>query len=60
MSDPPIDDRGPLLPQETVNSSREYPAATNFDVSGAVVTFQDADGANWLRRPDGELLEWQE
>lgn len=58
--DPPIDDRGSLLPQQTIDSSREYPAATNFGVSGAVVTFQDAEGATWLRRPDGELLEWQE
>jgi DNA-binding transcriptional regulator YhcF (GntR family) len=58
--DPPIDYRGPMLPQQTIDSSREYPAATNFHVSGAVVTFQDADGATWLRRPDGELLEWQQ
>jgi DNA-binding transcriptional regulator YhcF (GntR family) len=56
----PIDDHGSLLPQQAINSSREYPATTNFDVSGAVVTFQDAEGANWLRRPDGELLEWQD
>jgi DNA-binding transcriptional regulator YhcF (GntR family) len=59
-SDAPIDKHGALLPQHEIHSSREYPVATNFDASGAVVTFEDAEGATWLRRPDGELLEWHE
>jgi hypothetical protein len=46
-----------IMPDSEVRTSREFPADTNFDVSGAIVRFRDAAGVRWVRRPDGALSE---
>jgi len=56
--EPSIEERGALPPQNLISSEREFPTDTDFEVSGAVVTFRDAAGITWLRRPDGELMGW--
>ena len=56
--EPPIEPLGTVLPGNEVAVSRTYPAETNFDVAGGVVTFRDSAGVTWMRRRDGELLEW--
>jgi DNA-binding transcriptional regulator YhcF (GntR family) len=56
--DPGIEDRGTLNPHDVLTAQRDFPADANFEVSGAVITFRDAAGVSWLRKPDGELTEW--
>jgi DNA-binding transcriptional regulator YhcF (GntR family) len=55
---PGIEDRGTLMPHDVLTTQRDFPADANFEVSGAVITFRDAAGVSWLRKPDGELTEW--
>ena len=52
------EDRGTLMPHDVLTTQRAFPADANFEVSGAVITFRDAAGVSWLRKPDGELTEW--
>jgi DNA-binding transcriptional regulator YhcF (GntR family) len=56
--DPSIEDRATLMPHDALTAQLAFPADANFEVSGAVITFRDAAGASWLRKPDGELIEW--
>ena len=46
-----------VLPQKTVDTTREFPLGTDQRTSGAVIRFRDASGIRWQRRPDGELTE---
>ena len=46
-----------IMPDSDVQTSREFPEDTNFDVSGAIVRFHDAAGVRWVRRPDSGLSE---
>lgn len=50
---------GTLMPGEERWEIREFPDGTNLAVSGAVLTFRDAAGLAWMRRPDGGLTEQQ-
>jgi hypothetical protein len=50
---------GTLMPGEETWAVREFPDDTNLAVSGAVLTFRDAAGITWMRRPDGGLTEQQ-
>ena len=47
-----------IMPGKEVTRVRQFPRDTNMTVSGAVLTFRDAAGVTWLRRRDGELMEW--
>jgi hypothetical protein len=46
------------MPHDVLTTQRDFPADANFEVSGAVITFRDAAGVSWLRKPDGEITEW--
>ena len=50
---------GTIMPGADWVEVREFPDDTNLDVSGAVLTFRDAVGVTWMRRPDGGLTEQQ-
>ena len=56
--EPAFESLGTLMPGESAVRTRSYPADTNFDVAGAVAVFRDSAGIIWMRRRDGELLEW--
>jgi hypothetical protein len=47
-----------LLPGAEVQKARIAPLGAEVIHFGAVLRFRDAAGVNWLRRPDGELSEW--
>jgi hypothetical protein len=55
--DPNSEPVGTLLPGAPHTSTRDFPAGTNLEVSGAVLRFRDAAGTKWTRRPDGYLGE---
>lgn len=55
--DPNPEPIGTLLPGDTHASTRDFPPGTNLHASGAVLTFRDAAGTMWMRRPDGGLTE---
>jgi hypothetical protein len=48
-----------IMPGAEVTGCRKFPPDTNMAVSGAVLGFRDAAGVTWLRRQDGELMEWE-
>jgi hypothetical protein len=48
---------GTILPDSRGERRRGFPAGTNMEVSGAVLSFRDAAGTVWMRRPDGGLTE---
>ncbi len=45
------------MPSGEIKRTRRFPLGTNMAVSGAVLTFRDAAGVTWMRRPDGALDE---
>lgn len=47
-----------VMPGMEVTGIREFPPDTDMAVSGAALGFRDAAGVTWLRRGDGELMEW--
>jgi hypothetical protein len=56
-----------ILPGQKVTSKREFPQDVNIYACGAVLTFLDAAGVKWTRKPDdfvnqiaGELTEQPE
>jgi hypothetical protein len=55
--DPNPEPIGTILPGDTHTSTRDFPPGTNLEASGAVLSFRDAAGARWMRRPDGGLTE---
>jgi len=48
---------GTIMPGKAITRSRIFLADTNTAVRGVAVTFTDAAGIRWLRRPDGYLSE---
>ena len=48
---------GTITPGGETMRPRTFPPDTNMAVSCAVVTFRDAAGVTWIRRPDGTLTE---
>jgi hypothetical protein len=48
-----------VMPGKEVTRGRKFPPDTNMAVSGAALWFRDAAGVAWLRRRDGELMEWE-
>jgi len=48
---------GTVMPSGEIKRTRRFPLGTNMAVSGAVLTFRDAAGVTWMRRPDGALDE---
>jgi hypothetical protein len=55
--DPNPEPLGVIMPGTEVAKTRSFPRDANLDVCGAVLTFRDAAGTKWLRRPDGGLGE---
>jgi hypothetical protein len=50
---------GTIMPMGEIKRIRRFPLGTNMAVSGGVLTFRDAAGVTWMRRPDGVLTEQQ-
>jgi aconitase A len=46
-----------VMPGAEIAKGRSFPRGTSLDVSGAVLSFRDAGGISWTRRPDGGLVE---
>jgi hypothetical protein len=47
------------MPGVEISKVRDFPPGTNMAASGAVLSFRDAAGMTWIRRPDGGLVERQ-
>jgi len=48
---------GVIMPNDPISRRRVFPQDANLEVCGAVVTFRDAAGITWMRKPDGGLTE---
>jgi hypothetical protein len=48
---------GVIMPNDPISRRRVFPQDANHEVCGAVVTFRDAAGITWMRKPDGGLTE---
>jgi hypothetical protein len=57
--DPNPEPLGIIMPGVEISKVRDFPPGTNMAASGAVLSFRDAAGMTWIRRPDGGLVERQ-
>jgi hypothetical protein len=57
--DPNPEPLGIIMPGVEISKVRDFPPGTNMAASGAVLSFRDAAGMTWIRRPDGGLVEQQ-
>jgi hypothetical protein len=54
--DPNPEPLGTIMPGKKTDTSHDFPLDTNMAVSGAILTFRDAAGVNWIRTADGSLM----
>jgi hypothetical protein len=55
-ADPAPEALGTLLPGAEMQKDREFPPSTSMAAVGAVLTFRDAAGVDWIRTADGLLM----